>query len=97
MKAVVMLLFVLCVTACAEGRKPGATVKVPGGPEFRFSGSPYTVTITGSALQAAHMGRTIRYEKGSLYVDDRLVTLPAKVRAVTFDGGDIYVDGQRRE
>jgi hypothetical protein len=95
MKALVVLLVVLCATACADRGKPGdhATVKVPGGPEFRFSGSPYAITITGSSLQATHMGRKVRYEAGSLYVDERLVTLPDRAHVIELDGSAIVVDG----
>ena len=94
MKALFVLLFVLCAAACADGDKSGATVKVPGGPEFRFSGSPYAITIEGSSLHATHMGRTVRYEAGSLFVDDRLVTLPPRARVVVLDGSAIVVDGR---
>lgn len=94
MKAFFVLLFALSATACADGGKPGATVKVPGGPELRFSGSPYAITIAGSALQATHRGRTVRYEAGSLYVDERLVALPPRARVVVLDGSAIVVDGR---
>lgn len=95
MKALSVLLFVLCATACADGGKPGATVKMRGDPEFRFSGSPYAITITGSVLQATHMGRTVRYEAGSLRVDERLVALPPRARVVVLDGSAIVVDGRK--
>ena len=97
MKALLILLFVLCATACADGGKPGATVKFRDGPEFRFSGGGHAVTINGSTLAVTHKRHTILYENGALYVDGRLVDLPAQARVVAFDGADIYVDGRRRE
>jgi hypothetical protein len=41
-----------------------------------------------------HMGQTIRYEQGALYLDDQRLTLPAEARVVVFDGPNIYVDGR---
>jgi hypothetical protein len=48
-------------------------------------------------VRITHMGRTIRYEQGALYVDDERLVLPADARVVAFDGPNIYVDGRNIE
>jgi len=42
-------------------------------------------------------GRTIHYEQGALDVDDQGLMLPCELRAVAFDGANVYVDGRRIE
>jgi hypothetical protein len=94
MKASLLILLALCATACADGRGTYNRVKLPGAPEFRFSGGGFAVRITpGEVMQVTRQGRTIRYQDGELYVDDRRLPLPAQARVVHFDGLDIYVDG----
>jgi hypothetical protein len=93
--AVVLLL--ICGTACVD--QPSGSfgrVRLNGGPEFRFTGSfSATMSAAGSrTVLMTYMGRTIRYEQDALYVDDRLMPLPARPRVVAFDGPNIYVDGR---
>lgn len=96
----VVMLFVVCGTACVDERgAPGGRIRLVGAPELRFSGGfnarlndagPHTVHVT-------YRGRTIRYEQDTLYVDERQVVLPARARVVAFDGPNIYVDGRELE
>jgi len=90
MKNIVLVLLGICATACSDGRNSSDRI------ELRSAGFTAQLTKSGrEKVRMTHMGQTIRYEQGALYVDDQRLTLPAEARVVVFDGPDIYVDGQK--
>ena len=97
MKALLaVVLFAACGTACVDEHGSGGRISVPGAPELRFAGH-FSATASTSGPPAVHvtyLGRTIRYEHDVLYVDDRQLTLPPRVRVIEFDGDSIRVDGR---
>ncbi len=93
MKQIVVVLLAICATACIDGRNSRDRI------ELRLS-SGMTARLAKSGpevVRMTHLGRTIRYEQGVLYVDDQRLTLPATARVVAFDGPNIFVDGRNIE
>jgi len=92
MKQIVLVLLGIFATACSDGRNSYDRI------EFRSPAYTAQIPKSGSgSVRMTHMGRTIRYEQGALYVDDQRLTLPAEARVIVFDGPDIYIDGRSIE